>query len=86
MTAHTEYALGCASVAQVLNLPLAVSTSEARRAECLVTGKNGQILDLIAASIAAVRAVVADERTVAEKQEIRIGVEQSMTLVATEAV
>lgn len=66
MAAHAEDALRCPRVAQILDLPLAVATSETARTECLVTGQDGQILNLVVAGTAAVGAVVAYERAVAE--------------------
>ena len=61
MTAHAEDALGGAGVAEVLDLALAVATAEACGAEGLVAREDGQVLNLVAAGIAAVGAVVADE-------------------------
>jgi hypothetical protein len=86
MTRHAEYALRRASIAKVLNLALAVPASEAVGTESLVTGQDGQVLDLVAAVIAAVCAVVAYQRAVAEKQQIRIRVEEGTASVAAEAV
>lgn len=86
MAAHAEDALGGARISQVLNLPLAVATPKAAGAEGLVASQDGQVLDLVAAGIAAVRAVVADQRAVAEEEEVRIGVEQGAAGVAAEAV
>ena len=67
MAAHAENALRGARIAQVLNLPLAVPASKTARAEGLIAGEDGQVFDLVAASIAAVCAVVADEGAVAEE-------------------
>ena len=75
-----------ARIAQVLNLPLAVATAEAGGAECLVAGEDGEVLDLVAAGIAAVGAVVADERTVAEEEQVGVGVEKSAAGVAAKAI
>lgn len=86
MTRHAKYALRGASVSQVVNLPLAVAAFEAVRAECLVTCEDGQVFYLVAAGAAAVCAVVADERAVAEEEEICIGVEKRATRVAAKAV
>lgn len=73
-------------IAQVLDLPLAVSTAEARRAEGLVSGEDGEVFNLIAAGAAAVGAIVADEGAIAEQQEVRIRVEEGIARVASEAV
>ena len=67
MTAHAEDALRGPRISEILNLLLAVATSKACTAECLLSGENGKILDLVSAGIAAVSAVVADERAVAEQ-------------------
>jgi ABC-type sulfate transport system permease component len=63
---HAKYAVGRPGVAQVFNLPFAVPTAEAGCAEGLITGQDGKILDLVPAGTAAVGAVVADERAIAE--------------------
>jgi hypothetical protein len=72
---HAEDALGCARISQILDLPFAVATSEARATERLITREDGKILDLVSAGIAAVRAIVAYQRAVAKKEQIRVGVE-----------
>ena len=75
MTAHAEYALRCARISQVLNLLFAVAAPKAAATEGLITCEDGEILNLVATSIAAVGAIAAYERAVAEKEQIRIGVE-----------
>jgi len=75
-----------ASIAQVLDLPLAISASKAGRAERLVARQDGQILDLVVASAAAVRTVVAYEGAVAEQEKVGVGIEKSVACVATKAV
>jgi hypothetical protein len=64
---HAKDTLRCAGIAQVLNLALAIPTPEAIGTECLVACQDGQIFDFVAAVVAAVRAVVADQGAVAEK-------------------
>lgn len=86
MARHAEDALGGASIAQVLDLALAVAASEAIRTEGLVPRQNGEILNLIAAVVAAVGAVVADQRAVSEQQQVGVRVEQRAARVAAEAV
>lgn len=86
MAAHAEDPLGGSRVSQVLNLSLTVATPEARRAERLVTSEDGEVFDLVSASTAAVCAVVADERPIAEQEEVRVGVEESAAGIAAEAV
>ncbi len=68
MTVHAEYALRCPRISQVLDLLLAVATPEAGAAERLVTSENRQVFDFVAASVATIGAVVADEGAIAEKQ------------------
>ena len=75
MAAHTEDTLGSARIAQILNLPFAVATAEAARAEGLVASKDGQVFDLVAAGVATVGAVVANEGAVAEQEQIGVGIE-----------
>jgi len=68
MTAHTKDTLGSPRISQVLNLPLAVSTSEACRAEGLLAGKDGQVFNLVATSTAAVGAIIADKGAIAKEK------------------
>ena len=86
MAAHAKDALGGARISQILNLPLAVPTPEAARAEGLITGQDGKILDLVTARVAAVCAIVADEGAIAEQQKVRIGIKEGAAGVAPEAV
>lgn len=83
---HAEDALRGAGIAQVLNLALAVAAAEAVGAEGLVARQNGQVLDLVAAVVAAVCAVVAYQRAVAEQQQVCVRVEKGAARVAAEAV
>ena len=66
MTTHAEDTLRGARVAEVLDLTLAVPAAETISTECLFPGQNGEILNLVAASAAAVGAVVADQRAITE--------------------
>jgi hypothetical protein len=83
---HAEYTLGGASIAEVFNFAFAIPASKAVCAESLVAGEDCQVFDFIAAGIAAVCAVVADEGAIAEQEEVRIRVEEGAAGVATEAV
>ena len=85
MAAHAEDTLRRAGIAKVLDLALAVATTEAVGAEGLVAGQDGEVFDLVAAGIAAVGAVVADERAIPEEKEIGIGVEEGAASVASKA-
>lgn len=86
MAGHAEDALGCAGVSKILDLPLAVSAPKAAGAECLVARKDCQILNLVPACATAVCAIVANERSIAEEQKIRVGVEQGPASIAAEAI
>ncbi len=86
MTAHAEDALRCPRVSQVLNLPLAVATPKAARAEGLIAGQYSQILNLVTACVAAVSTIVAYEGAVAEEEEVGVGVEESSAGVTAEAI
>lgn len=72
MTGHTEYALRGSSIAKIIDLPFAIATSETVCAEGLISCQYGQILDLVVACAAAVGAIVANERPVAEQEEIGV--------------
>lgn len=86
MAAHAKYTLRCPGIAQVLNLPLTVPTPKAGRTECLVSGQDGQVLNLVPTRIAAVCAVIAYKRSIAEKKEVCVGVEKGIACVAPKAV
>ena len=86
MAVHAENALRGARVTQVFNLSLAVPTSEAGSTECLVTGQDGQIFNLISTDGAAVGAVVADERAIAEEEKVGVGVKKRATRSAAKAI
>lgn len=86
MAVHAEYSLGRTSIAQVLNLFLAVSTPEALSAERLVTRQNSQVLYLVATGIAAVRAVAANQGAVAQEEEVRVRVEKGSASAASETI
>jgi len=73
-------------IAKILDLPLAVPTTEAGGAKGLVSRQNGQILDLVIASAAAVGAVVTDEGAVAKEKQICVGIKQGIAGIASEAV
>lgn len=86
MTRHAKDSLRSASIAQILNLALAVPASKTIGTEGLVARQYGQVFYFVAAVIAAVGAVVAYERSVAEEQEIRIRVKEGAASVAAKAV
>ena len=74
MAVHAEHALTGSRISQVLNLPLAIPTSKAAGAVCLVAGENGEVLNLISTGAAAIRAVVANEGAIAEQKQIGVRV------------
>jgi len=86
MARHAKYALRRARISKVFDLPPAVPAAETAGAIGLITGQDGQVFDLVAAGTAAVGAVVADERAVAEQEEVGVRVEKGTAGVATEAV
>ena len=86
MTAHTKDALRGARITQVLDLPLTIATSEAAGAKGLIASQNRQVFNLIAAGVATVRAVIANEGAVAEQKQVGVRVEQSAACVAAETV
>jgi hypothetical protein len=73
-------------VPQVFDLTLAVPTPEACCTKSLVARQDGEVFDLISARAAAVGAVVADQRAVAEEQEVRVRVEKGVAGIAAETV
>lgn len=86
MAVHTEDALRSARISEIFDLSFTVATLEAVGTEGLVSGQDGQILDLVAAAAATVGTVVADERPVAEEEQVRVRVEESATSVASKAI
>jgi hypothetical protein len=72
MAVHAEYSLRSARISEVLNLSLAVATLEAAGAECLISGEDSQVFDLVTTARAAVGAIVADQRSVSKKEQVGI--------------
>lgn len=86
MAVHTEDSLRSSSVSKVFDLALTISAAKTGSAKCLIPRKDSQVLNLVTASAAAVCTVVADERSIAEQEEVRIGVEECPASIASEAV
>ena len=86
MAFHTEYPLRGPCIPKILNFLLTISTSEASGAKRLVARKNSQILNFVTTGTTAIRAIIADERTVTEKEEVCIRVEESATGITAETV
>lgn len=85
MAVHAEDALGGAGIAQVFDLSFAVSAAKTLRAEGLLPGQDGQVLDLVPARTTAVGTVTADEGAISEKEQVCVGVEKGATGAAAEA-
>lgn len=51
----------------------------------MISSQNSQVFDLVPTSTAAICAIVADKRTVSEKQEIRVAIEKGAASVASKA-
>jgi len=83
---HTEYTLRGSSISKIVDLPFTIATSEAVCAKCLVSCQYSQILDLVVACAAAICAIVADERSITEQEEVGIRVEESAASIAAKAV
>ena len=66
MATHAKDSLTRARITQVLNLLFAIAAPKAAAAERLITGKDREVLNFVAAGAAAVRAAVADKGAVAE--------------------
>ena len=86
MAVHAKDSLGSTSISQILNLFLTVTALETVCAKGLVASKDSQVFDFVHTAAAGVCAVVADEGAVAEQEEVRIGIEQGVAGVASEAV
>ena len=86
VAAHAKNALRCAGIAQVLDLPLAVATSETAGAKRLVAGQNGKVLDLVSTRTTTVGAVVADQRAIAEQEKVGVRIEEGLAGIASETV
>ena len=86
MAFHTEDPLGGSSIAQVVDFLFAVPAAKAAFAKGLLAGEDGEVLDLVRARAATVGAVAADERPVAEQEQVGVRVEQGAACAATKAV
>jgi len=86
VTLHAEDALRRARITQVFDFTLAIAAFETVCAERLVARENCKVFDFVAAGAAAVCAIVADQRAIAEEKQICVGVEECVACVASEAV
>ena len=83
---HAKYSLRRPCILEILNLLFAIPAFEACCAESLVTRKDGQIFDLVRAHATTVGAIVAYERSIAQKEEVRVRVEYCTAGIASKAV
>lgn len=86
MAIHTEYTLRGPRVTEILDLFLAVATFKTTSAKGLFTGYNGNVVNLGAARAAAISTVSAHEGTIADHEEIYVGIKVSAASMASEAV
>lgn len=86
VAAHAKDSQRCPCVSQIFNLAFAVAAAEASGTESLVTSENGQILNLVATGTATVCAVAANERAIAEEEQVCVGVEERVAGVTAETV
>lgn len=86
MAFHTKYTLRGPGIFEVFNLLLAISTTETGRTKCLVAGENGKILDFVSTRTATVGTIIANERAVAQEEQVGVRIEQGVTGIAPEAV
>lgn len=86
MAVHAEDALRGTRIPQILDFLFAISALEAVGAECLVSRQDGQILNLVPAAAATVCAVVTDQRSITEEEQVRVGVKEGAAGVTPEAV
>lgn len=83
---HAKDTLRRPCIFEVLDLLLTVPTSKTGRAECLVAREDGEILDFVPTRTAAIRAIIANQRAVAEEQKICIRIQKGTACIAPEAV
>lgn len=83
---HAEYPLRRPRILQVLDFLPTASAPKACGTESLVAGKDGEILDLVPARTAAICTVVANERTIAEEEEVGVGIQEGAAGVTAETV
>jgi hypothetical protein len=86
MAAHTEYALRCPRILQILDLSLAVPAAKTSCAKCLVPGEDRQIFNLVATGRTTVGTTVANKRSIAEEKQVRVRVKERATRIASKAV
>jgi hypothetical protein len=82
---HAKNSLRRACITQVLDLPLTITALEAVGTKGLVTGENGQVLNLVATTATTICAIIAYQGAITKKEEIRVRVEEGATGIAFEA-
>ena len=86
VTIHTEHTLRCSRVSQILYPLLTIPTPEASGAVCMISCENGEILYFVSTSTAAVCAIITDQWTISQEQQICIGIEKSLASIASKAI
>lgn len=61
MTRHAKDTLARTRIPKILDLALAIPTTKTSGTKGLVASEDGEVFDLVSASIAAICAIVADE-------------------------
>lgn len=86
MAFHTKDALRRPGIFEVFNLLLAIPTAEAGGTKGLIAGEDGKILNFVPTRTATVGAIVANERAVAQEEQVGVGIEEGVAGIAAEAV
>lgn len=83
MAAHAEDALGRACIPQVLDFPFTIPATKTARTEGLVASQYREVFNLVAACVAAICAIVANQGSVAQEEEVGIGIEERAAGIAS---
>ena len=86
VTFHAKHSLRRPCVFQILDPLLAIATSEAVFAECSIASENSEVFNLVSTHVATVGAVAANDRPIAQKEEVRVRVKYGPTSIAAKAV
>lgn len=68
MAAHAKNTLICSGVLQVINLFFTIAAAKATRAESLIAGENGQVINFFIAYTAMVRTRAANQRAITKNK------------------
>jgi hypothetical protein len=83
---HTEDTLGSTSIAQVFNPSFAIAAFETVRTEGLIASQNSEVFDFVSAGTAAVGAVIANQGSVPEHEEMCVRVKHGIARVTAKTV